>query len=119
MKPSTMKFQLAMSVALLLCATSAHAVKANPERNVYFGDTHAHSELSGDAYGFGNRLPPENAYRLARGEEVDHVGGYKVKLKAPTTSPSPTTATSATGACSNWSIPGVRPSTPPTPSGVT
>jgi hypothetical protein len=56
---------------------------SNPLKNVYFGDTHAHSELSGDAYGFGNRLPPENAYRLARGEEVDHVGGYKVKLKAP------------------------------------
>jgi len=59
------------------------APKANPDRNCYFGDTHAHSELSGDAYGFGNRLPPENAYRLARGEEVDHVGGYKVKLKVP------------------------------------
>ena len=59
------------------------ATKDNPERNVYFGTTHNHSELSGDAYGFGNRLPPENAYRLARGEEVDHVGGYKVKLKVP------------------------------------
>ena len=30
--------------------------ESNPLKNVYFGDTHAHSELSGDAYGFGNRL---------------------------------------------------------------
>jgi hypothetical protein len=73
---------MAVSAGLLLFATSAHA-QSSVERHAYFGDTHAHSELSGDAYGFGNRLPPENAYRLARGEEVDHVGGYKVKLKAP------------------------------------
>ena len=59
------------------------AAAANPERNVFFGDTHAHSMLSGDAFGFGNRLMPENAYKLARGDEADHVGGYKVKLKAP------------------------------------
>ena len=84
MKCIQKKLPVAIAAALLLSAVSAHAEeKANPERNVYFGDTHAHSELSGDAYGFGNRLPPENAYRLARGEEVDHVGGYKVKLKAP------------------------------------
>ena len=75
---------LLLAVLLMLAVgTATAAPKANPDRNCYFGDTHAHSELSGDAYGFGNRLPPENAYRLARGEEVDHVGGYKVKLKVP------------------------------------
>ena len=66
MKPLAKTLPVAVSAAVLLVAASAHAEKANPERNVYFGDTHAHSELSGDAYGFGNRLPPENAYRLAR-----------------------------------------------------
>ena len=83
MKSMKTKLTLAITTALLLSVASAQAEKSNPERNAYFGDTHAHSELSGDAYGFGNRLPPENAYRLARGEEVDHVGGYKVKLKVP------------------------------------
>jgi hypothetical protein len=38
---------------------------------------------SGDAFGFGNTLPPDTAYRLARGDEVEHVGGYKIKLKSP------------------------------------
>jgi len=75
---------LLLAVLLMLAVgTATAATKDNPERNVYFGTTHNHSELSGDAYGFGNRLPPENAYRLARGEEADHVGGFKVKLKAP------------------------------------
>ena len=82
----TLRFINLLLAGLLVFGTVGFATaapKANPDRNCYFGDTHAHSELSGDAYGFGNRLPPENAYRLARGEEVDHVGGYKVKLKVP------------------------------------
>ena len=83
MKCMKTKLTISIATALLLSAASVHAEKSNPERNAYFGDTHAHSELSGDAYGFGNRLPPENAYRLARGEEVEHTGGFKVKLKAP------------------------------------
>ena len=44
--------------------------KENPERNAYFGDTHGHSSLSSDAFGFGNRLMPDNAYKLARGDEA-------------------------------------------------
>ena len=64
MMHSAMKYPVALAAALALFATSAHAQRSNPERNVYFGDTHAHSELSSDAYGFGNRLPPETAYRL-------------------------------------------------------
>jgi hypothetical protein len=82
-----MKFLMTGLPAAILLVLGTAAAPAHGEshatRNAYFGDTHAHSELSGDAYGFGNRLPPENAYRLARGEEVDHTGGYKVKLKAP------------------------------------
>ncbi len=58
MKHVEMKLPLTLSVALLLFAASAQAEEPNPERNVYVGDTHAHSELAGDAYGFGNRLPP-------------------------------------------------------------
>lgn len=39
--------------------------------------------LSGDAFGFGNRLSPDNAYRLARGDEAKTVIGSPVRLKAP------------------------------------
>ena len=84
MKNVTMKFPLAMSVALLLCVTSAQAVKANPEKDVYFGTTHGHSSWSIDAFALGNqKYGPEDGYRFARGEAVTHMGGPKVQLKQP------------------------------------
>jgi hypothetical protein len=48
-----------------------------------FGDTHLHTNLSPDAFGFGVRLGPEEAYRFARGEEVTSSGGEKVRLSRP------------------------------------
>ena len=75
---------------LLVIGTASFAaappeVKANPERECFFGDTHAHSELSTDAFGLGNRLGPDNAYRFARGDEAYHVvpKGEKIKLRVP------------------------------------
>ncbi|QJB68792.1 DUF3604 domain-containing protein [Parasphingorhabdus halotolerans] len=55
---------------------------AYPEK-VLWGDTHLHSENSPDAFGFGNRLPPEDALRFARGEEVTSTMGVKAKLARP------------------------------------
>ena len=52
MKQVTMKFPLALSVALLLCAAPAHA-ESPEKRKVYFGDTHVHTSLSADAGGGG------------------------------------------------------------------
>jgi hypothetical protein len=37
----------------------------NPNKNVYWGDLHTHTALSGDAYGWGNRNFPHDAYRFA------------------------------------------------------
>ena len=34
-------------------------------KNVYWGDLHTHTGLSGDAYGWGNRNMPHDAYRFA------------------------------------------------------
>ena len=42
------KLPFAVCAVLMVFAITAHGQKANPERNAYFGDTHAHSELSGD-----------------------------------------------------------------------
>lgn len=53
-----------------------------PER-VYWGDTHLHTANSVDAFGFGNRLTPEDALRFARGEEVTSSTGIKAKLARP------------------------------------
>ena len=51
--------------------------------NVYFGDTHLHTSLSGDAFGFGNKVDDEDALRFARGEEITSAGGIRVKLSRP------------------------------------
>lgn len=66
-------------------AAGESKVKVNPERDCFFGDTHAHSMLSTDAYGFGNRLDPENAYRFARGEKAHHVtpDSEEIQLTVP------------------------------------
>jgi hypothetical protein len=50
---------------------------------VFWGDTHLHTESSMDAGAFGNRLNAEAAYRLARGEEVVSSTQQPVKLSRP------------------------------------
>ncbi len=55
---------------------------AYPEQ-VFWGDTHLHTANSPDAFGFGNRLLPEQALRFASGEEVTSSTGIKAKLARP------------------------------------
>ena len=50
---------------------------------VYWGDTHLHTSFSMDAGAFGNRLGLEDAYRFARGEEVDSTTAGRVRLARP------------------------------------
>jgi hypothetical protein len=74
-------------------ANDSHALKKvknfspyagrNFPTDVYFGDTHLHTNQSMDAGAFGCRLGPEDAHRFARGEEVSSTGGLKVKLSRP------------------------------------
>ena len=53
------------------------------ERNLYFGDTHAHTAYSFDAYLLGNTLGPDSAYRYAKGEEVITATELKRHLDRP------------------------------------
>ena len=50
---------------------------------VYWGDTHLHTSNSLDARAFGVTLGPEEAYRLARGEEIITTHGMNIKLSRP------------------------------------
>ncbi len=53
------------------------------QRQVFWGDTHNHTGLSGDAFGFGNQLGLDETYRFARGEEVISATGQAVRLGRP------------------------------------
>jgi len=57
-------------------------VPSNPLKNAYFGQLHLHTGMSFDAYIIGTRIYPEDAYRYARGEEIEQ-DGRKVKADEP------------------------------------
>jgi hypothetical protein len=50
---------------------------------VYWGDTHLHTSNSADAGFLNDRVGPEEAFRLARGEVVTSTGGLRVRLQRP------------------------------------
>jgi hypothetical protein len=62
--------------------TKGADVPSNPLRNAYFGQLHLHTGMSFDAYIIGTRVYPEDAYRYARGEEIEQ-SGRKVKADEP------------------------------------
>ena len=58
--------------------------KANPLKNVYFGEQHLHTANSPDAFAMGTRNTPDDAYRFAKGEAVKKlVDGTTVQKKTP------------------------------------
>ena len=61
---------------------SPYAQRSFPS-HVYWGDTHLHTGFSLDAGLFGCILGHEDAYRLARGEEIKSSTGLPVKLSRP------------------------------------
>ncbi len=61
---------------------SPYAGKNYPTK-VLWGDTHLHTNLSLDARAFGVTLGPEQAYRLAHGEEITTSHGERIKLSRP------------------------------------
>jgi len=64
-------------------STEGGEITSHPLNNVYWGDTHLHTDLSMDAGAFGNRIGMDEAYRFARGEEVTSSTGLKAKLSRP------------------------------------
>jgi hypothetical protein len=61
----------------------APAPAGNPLRNAYYGDLHVHTALSVDAFITNTRTLPDDAYRYAKGEEIDHVSGNRIRIGTP------------------------------------
>ena len=57
--------------------------EANATRSAFFGDLHVHTAYSFDAFAFGTVATPDDAYRFAQGEAVEHPAGFEVQLRAP------------------------------------
>ncbi len=64
-------------------ARTAEAAESEFPERAYFGDTHVHTGWSADAGLDGAVTSPEDAFRLASGEEVTSNTGQKVRLKRP------------------------------------
>lgn len=66
-------------------SSSAEEITQNPNRNLYWGDTHLHTNFSSDAYLFGTIMAsPDEAYRFAKGEVMVYPPtGEKIQIKRP------------------------------------
>ena len=62
---------------------SQETVAGNPLKEAYFGDLHIHSRWSFDAYSTQVPVGPDQAYRYARGEAIDHVSGRQIQMQGP------------------------------------
>lgn len=63
--------------------TTRGAAPAPGERRALFGDLHIHTRYSFDAWIFGTRTTPDDAYRFARGEGIAHPAGFEMKMAKP------------------------------------
>ena len=64
-------------------AGESGSAPAPHERNAYFGDLHVHTRYSYDAFVFGTRAGPDEAYEYAKGNAIKHPAGFDLKLDRP------------------------------------
>lgn len=58
-------------------------VESNPLKDAYFGDLHIHTKNSFDAFIFGTRATPDDAYRFAKGATISNGAGTDISLGGP------------------------------------
>ena len=70
-------------ILLALAFAGPASAQSEAPRNAYFGDLHVHTSYSMDAFAFGTRATPDDAYRFAKGKAIDHTAGFKIQLDRP------------------------------------
>ncbi|MBN84226.1 MAG: hypothetical protein CMD56_00615 [Gammaproteobacteria bacterium] len=76
-----MRYMVGVLLALLFTGLSNYADET--PRNAYFGDLHIHTRYSFDAFLFGTKTTPDDAYAFARGEPILHPAGFEIQLDRP------------------------------------
>lgn len=74
---------IALALTFLAAPWATNAAENRQNREVLFGETHLHTVMSFDAYIFGNRNTPDDAYRFAKGETIKHPAGFDMTLSEP------------------------------------
>jgi len=64
-------------------ATAPPTLASSPTKNAYFGDLHVHTKNSFDAFIFGTRATPDDAYRFAKGAPIENGRGLQIQLSGP------------------------------------
>ena len=82
-KTTLNRAQAGTFACLAMCLLIQTASGETPERNAYFGDTHIHTMYSFDAFMGNVRTTPDDAYRYAKGEPIDHPTGMKLRINGP------------------------------------
>lgn len=72
--------QLRLACLMVMALTT---VPVMAEKQAFFGDLHIHTRYSMDAYSFGTRTGPDEAYRFAKGAPITHPLGFTVQLDTP------------------------------------
>ena len=68
---------------LLVTGALAAAMTAGAAEHVYFGDLHLHTRYSNDAWSSAETRTPDDSYRFAKGESLEHIGGTEIRLNTP------------------------------------
>src|ERR1700737_2674705 len=73
-----------LGAGLVCLVVSPAFAQGHPPRCAYFGETHAPTSWSPDAWLFGNRVTdPGDAYKYFKGETIKHPLGYDIKIETP------------------------------------
>lgn len=67
----------------LVNKTSSPVIDSNSNMNAYFGDLHVHTKYSFDAFIFGTKATPDDAYKYAKGNTIKHPLGFDMQLEDP------------------------------------
>ena len=80
-----MRISLTVTIFFVYLFSSVFALGKDSDsleisRAAYFGDTHIHTRYSFDAFMFNVRTTPDDAYRYAKGEPIDHPAGTNLRI---------------------------------------